>query len=139
MVKMKLMYFTMGLDQQALRRTAVIQADKHRFHLFRTTKAALADPTGFKRSRTRQILQWHRRIQYQEYFMQHLFTRETWRVLRKYPVGGAKIDGVANQPYFGYHFHGGLNPYTREALPAEAKELYARRKLDFSKNAARVS
>jgi hypothetical protein len=132
MVRMKLMYFTMGLDQQALRRTAVIQADKKRFVRSPHVGGGARDPTGFQRARTRQMLTWHKRIQYQELLMQHMFVRQTWGLLRKYPVGGAKIDGVVNTPYFGYDKQK-LNRYTREPLPAEATLLYPKRKLPFEK------
>ena len=131
MVRMKLMYFSLGLDQASLRRTAVIQTDKYRMRHMTNSKSR--DPTGFAMARTRQILTWHKRLQYQELLMQHVFVRQSWRLLRKYPVGGAKIDGVAPQPYFGYDWKPAVNRYTREPLPADAKEIYPRRRLEFGR------
>jgi hypothetical protein len=135
MLRMKMMYFTMGLDQQALRRTAVIQNDRARFKFVKMhlSPGKGRDPTGFREARTRQIVTWHKRIQYQEYLMQHMFVRQTWRVLRKYPVGGAKIDGVINTPYIGYDPLYKKHRFLREALPSEAPVLYPRRALTYSK------
>ena len=130
LVRMKLMYYNLGLDQQALRRTAVIQADKARFSRAPPRNVG-GDPSGFGKARVRQMLQWHRRLQYQEFFLQHALVRQSWRVLRKYPVGGAKIEGAVGTPYFGYPHK--LNKYTREPLPAEATELYPRRSLNFKR------
>lgn len=130
MVRHKLLYFTLGLDQQALRRTAVIVADKKRLEKaepLRSQNNVVTDPTGFKRARKFQLTTWHKRIQYQEYHLEHLFVRHVWGLLRMYPPGGAKIPGKADRGYFGYDkmsFH----RYTREQLPANAQHLYERRK-----------
>jgi hypothetical protein len=126
MLRFKLLYFTLGVDQLPLRRTAVIQNEQERMkHIIKARPKN--DATGYKAKRMRQIGMWYRRIQYQEYYMQHMMTRHTWGLLRMYPVGGAKIAGKADTGYFGYD-SSPVHRYTREPLPATAKEIYERRK-----------
>ncbi|AYU78821.1 mitoribosomal protein mS72 [Leishmania donovani] len=126
MVKHKVMYFTMGIDQLPLRRTAVIQNDLKRFHMCKPPPR-VGDATGYKRSRGAQLTTWYRRIQYQEYHLQHLFVRHMWGLLRMYPGNTTKIQGKADDGYVGYdsvHFH----RYNRSPLPFPAREIYERRK-----------
>lgn len=132
LVRYKMLYFTLGLDSQALRRTAVIVADKKRLKNADpkknvTGQTKTLDPTGFRRARAMQLQTWHRRVQYQEYYLQHMFTRHVWGLLRMYPPGGAKIAGIADKGYFGYDKMG-HHRYTREPLPAYAAHLYERRR-----------
>lgn len=125
LVKHKLLYFTLGIDQQPLRRTAVIQNDLKRFHMCRPAPR-VGDTTGYKKARSAQLTTWYRRIQYQEYYMQHLFTRHMWSLLRMYPGQMTKIAGKADDGYAGYDsvpFH----RYNRAPLPFPAKEMYERR------------
>lgn len=126
MVKHKIMYFTMGIDQLPLRRTAVIQTELKRFHMCRPAPRA-GDTTGFKRARASQLTTWYRRIQYQEYHLQHLFTRHMWGLLRMYPGNMTKIQGKADDGYVGYDsvpYH----RYNRTPLPFPAREIYERRR-----------
>ncbi|KEG05250.1 hypothetical protein DQ04_24631000 [Trypanosoma grayi] len=126
MVRQKLMYFTLGIDQLPLRRTAVIQKDLHRFHMCKPPMR-IGDTTGYKRSRAAQLNTWYRRIQYQEYHLQHLFTRHVWGLTRAYPGNTTKIQGKADDGYVGYDsvpFH----RYNRSPLPFPAREIYERRK-----------
>lgn len=127
MVKHKVMYFTMGIDQLPLRRTAVIQSDFYRFQKCRSMPRG-KDSTGFKQARSQQLRMWYRRIQYQEYHLQHLFVRHMWGLLRMYPGNTTKIQGKADDGYVGYDsvpFH----RYNRTPLPFPAREIYERRKL----------
>ncbi|ORC87984.1 uncharacterized protein TM35_000192280 [Trypanosoma theileri] len=126
MVRHKIMYFTLGIDQLPLRRTAIIQKDLHRFHMCKPPMR-VGDTTGYKRSRAAQLTTWYRRIQYQEYHMQHLFTRHVWGLLRVYPGNTTKIQGKADDGYVGYDsvpYH----RYNRSPLPFPAREIYERRK-----------
>lgn len=126
MVKYKMLYFTLGIDQQALRRTAVIAADLSRQHMTKAQQFA-GDATGYKRARNVQIKTWYRRIQYQEYYLQHLFTRHAWSLLRMYPANHTKLAGKADDGYAGYDgvpYH----RYNRAPLPFPAREIYDRRK-----------
>ena len=129
LVRQKMLFFSFGLDQQALRRTAVIVSDRERTRaaMPETDNIARQDSTGFKRSRDRQLQLWRRRIQYQEWYLEHMFTRHAWGLLRKYPPGGTKILGKADDGYFGYghSFH----QYNGTPLPYPAREVYERRKL----------
>jgi hypothetical protein len=128
MVRHKVLQFTLGLDQLALRRTAVIQADKKRLSNVKWDRVIKkTDATRYRTQRFAQMSTWYKRIQYQEYYIQHLTTRHMWGQLRMYPSGGAKIAGKADQGYFGYDSLA-VNRYNREPLPAAAKELYPRRK-----------
>lgn len=123
----KLLYFAMGVDQQPLRRTAVLLGDKHRLQTTSFLTKVKKDPTGFERARAKQTTLWHRRMQYQEYYMQHLMTRHAWGLLRMYPPGGGKIAGKVDDGYFGYDdvpYH----RYNRQPLPFPAKEIYEPRK-----------
>jgi hypothetical protein len=130
LVKYKKLYFTMGLDQQALRRTALLNAETQRTrYSIAVEDVDKGDPTGFKRARRKQLVQWRLRMNYQEYHLQHLFTRHIWGLLRKYPSGGAKIAGVADKGYFSYDFWKTDHRFTGEPLPASAKELYPKRRL----------
>ncbi|CCW61971.1 unnamed protein product [Phytomonas sp. EM1] len=125
MVKHKLLYFTMGIDQLPLRRTAVIQNEQFRFHMCRPSPR-INDATGYKRSRSGQMKTWYRRIQYQEYHLQHLFTRHAWGLLRVYPGNTTKIQGKADDGYVGYDsvpYH----RYNRSPLPFPARDIYGRR------------
>lgn len=130
MVRMKLMYFTLGIDQLPLRRTAVIHKEADLFKKCPSVaqKSSAYDSTGYKMRRHKQMMMWYRRIQYQEYYLQHMFTRHTWGLLRMYPTGGAKIAGKADTGYAGYDYLP-YHRYTREPLPAHAREIYDRRKL----------
>lgn len=126
MVKHKMMYFTMGIDQLPLRRTAVIQADLKRFHMCKPAPRT-GDTTGFKRARAAQLTTWYRRIQYQEFHLQHMFTRHMWGLLQMYPGNTTKIQGKADDGYVGYDsvsFH----RYNRTPLLFPAREIYERRK-----------
>ena len=126
MVRHKLLYFTLGIDQLPLRRTAVIAADVFRQHMCRPA-AMSGDATGYKKARKAQLNTWYRRIQYQEYYLQHLFTRHAWSLLRMYPANHTKIAGKADDGYAGYDgvpYH----RYNRSPLPLPAREIYERRK-----------
>lgn len=126
MVRHKLMYFTLGIDQQPLRRTAVIAVDQYRQHMCKPAMST-SDTTGYKRARQSQMTTWYRRIQYQEYYLQHMFTRHVWGLLRMYPANHTKIAGKADDGYAGYDsvpFH----RYNRTPLPFPAREIYERRK-----------
>ena len=128
MIRHKKLQFTLGLDQLSLRRTAVIQADKKRLSNIKWDRIIKrTDATGYRAQRFNQMTTWYKRIQYQEYYIQHLTTRNVWGQLRMYPPGGAKIAGKADQGYFGYDSLG-VHRYNREPLPAQAKEIYERRK-----------
>ena len=126
LVRFKILYFTLGLDQLPLRRTAVIASDNYKLSKVRRY-APFGDTSGFKRARYHQMSTWMKRIQYQEYYMQHLMIRHVWGLLRKYPPNGTKIAGKADTGYFGYGKHG-IHDYTREPLPATAIEMYPRRR-----------
>jgi hypothetical protein len=131
MYRHKLLYFAMGLDQLPLRRTAILAADsiRHRGAIGPAARGDFGgDATGFKSARRRQIVTWHRRIQYQEMHLQHLMTRHAWGLLREYPSGGGKIAGRSDTGYFGFD-RLSVNRYTREKLPATPREIYERRKL----------
>lgn len=54
MVRQKLMFFTLGVDQLPLRRTAVIQKDLYRCHMCRPP-VRIGDTTGHKCSRAAQL------------------------------------------------------------------------------------
>lgn len=126
MVKHKVMYFTLGIDQLPLRRTAVIQADMIRQRMCKPMPC-FGDATGYKRARAAQMITWYRRIQYQEYHLQHLYTRHVWGLIRAYPGNTTKIQGKADDGYVGYDsvpFH----RYNRSPLPFPAREIYERRK-----------
>ncbi|EPY35497.1 hypothetical protein AGDE_07287 [Angomonas deanei] len=85
------------------------------------------DATGYKRGRSMQMATWYRRIQYQEYYMQHLFVRHMWGLLRMYPGNTVKIAGKADDGYVGYDsvpYH----RYNRTPLSFPAREIYERRK-----------
>ena len=130
MYKAKLLHFALGVDQLALRRTAVMAAENHRIRraAVQTLKwTSKNDPTGFAKAQNMQTMQWHYRMRYQEWYLQHLHLRHAWAMLRKYPVGGAKIAGVTDTPYFGYD--NAANRFTREAQGASAKVLYPRRRI----------
>ena len=126
MLRHKLMYFTMGIDQQPLRRTAIIQTDRRRWKMCSGPRRS-ADATGYKRARYQQQMTWHRRIQYQEYYLQHLFTRHTFGLLRMYPPNLAKIQGKADDGYAGYDSMP-IHRYNRQPLAFPAREIYERRK-----------
>ena len=131
MIRQKTLYFTLGMDSQPLRRVAVLAADKerHRNAFTRPLESASSaqDVTGFQRKRAAQIIMWHRRIQYQEYYIQHLVARHVWGLLRMYPPGGAKIPGRSELGYFADD-NGGVHRYARTNLPAKPLEIYERRK-----------
>ncbi len=128
LIKYKMLYYTLGLDAQPLMRTCVLAAEKERMRFVPLRfPSQRQDPTGYRRARMRQLGMWYRRIQYQEYYLQHVFTRHAWGLLRMYPPGGAKIAGKADNGYFGYDSLP-LHRYTREPLPAQAQEIYERRK-----------
>lgn len=126
----KLMYFALGLDQLPLRRAAVLAAEAERVQRAELDNKLMIkknDLTGFTLAQRRQMMTWHNRMKYQEWYLEHLHMRHVWAMLRKYPTGGAKIAGVAEQPYFGYDYN--VNRFTRERNPANARELYPRRRL----------
>lgn len=126
LVRHKLLYFTLGIDQMALRRTAVIATDQFRQRMCKPPPR-MGDSTGYKRARSAQLTTWYRRIQYQEYYLQHLFTRHAWGLIRAYPANTTKIAGRADDGYVGYDsvpYH----RYNRMPLPFPAKEVYERRK-----------
>ena len=126
--KYKLLYFSMGLDHLPLRRRAVIAAENHRIRRAAVqTLKRTNDPTGFAKAQHMQNWTWQLRMKYQEWYLQHLHTRHAWAMLRKYPVGGAKISGVIESPYFGYDMNN--HRWSREAMPATAKEHYPRRRI----------
>ena len=127
LVRHKLLYFTMGLDQQALRRTCVIQNDQKRWRMCPPANPK-GDTTGYKRARAAQLVTWYRRIQYQEYYLEHLFTRYAWGLLRMYPNAYVKIPGKIDEGYAGYDsvpYH----RYNRKPLAFPAAEIYERRTL----------
>ena len=128
LIKYKKLYFTLGLDSQPLRRSAVITGEKRRTRNTFIERVRGSDPTGFDKARRTQIRLWKRRMHYQEYYLQHLFTRHVWGLLRTYPVGGAKIAGFADRGYFGYDQRVPIHRYTHQPLPANAAHLYPRRK-----------
>jgi hypothetical protein len=126
MIKFKLLYFTLGIDQQPLRRTAVIQNDMQRLRMAKPAPRT-GDVTGYKKARTNQLTTWYRRIQYQEFYLQHLFVRHAWGQIRVYPPNYVKIEGKADDGYAGYDavpYH----RYNRQPLVFPAKEIYERRK-----------
>jgi len=125
MVKYKTLYFTLGIDQLPLRRTALIQNEYLRTRMCPTSPIG-GDKTGYKRARAMQLNMWYRRIQYQEYFLQHLYTRHVWGLTRVYPNNYVKITGKADDGYAGYDavpYH----RYNRQPLPMPAREIYDRR------------
>jgi hypothetical protein len=126
MVRYKLLYYTLGIDQLPLRRTAVIAADRARQMKCKPILFG-GDATGYKKSRHAQLQTWYRRIQYQEYYLQHLFTRHAWSLLRMYPANHTKLAGKADDGYTGYDavpYH----RYNRSPSAFPARELYERRK-----------
>eukprot|EP00759_Apiculatamorpha_spiralis_P044556 PhF_6_TR41536/c0_g1_i2/m.62923 len=126
MLQHKLLYFTLGVDSLPLRRVAVIRAERDRMRMTPgIPNNSVTDPTGYKRARRRQINLWYRRIQYQEFWLQHIYTRFVWGKTGYYPTGGGKIAGVAETGVWGYD-HSALERYSREPLPAQAKEIYER-------------
>eukprot|EP00758_Cryptobia_borreli_P000541 Tbor_TRINITY_DN1194_c0_g1::TRINITY_DN1194_c0_g1_i1::g.15552::m.15552 len=126
LIKHKIMYFLLGVDQQPLRRTSVVIKDReHR--LMSPRESFKKDITGFRRARDKQTQMWLRRMQYQEYLIQHIFTRHTWGLLRKYPPNGAKIKDVVDDGYFG-ETPNGLHHYTRQPLPFPHRQIYPPRK-----------
>jgi hypothetical protein len=125
MLQAKLMYFHLGLDQLPLRRVAVLGHDKDRLRNAIMTKDH--DQTGYRRARASQMTLWHRRMHYQEYHLQHLYTRYLWRLLRYVPSEGAKIPGGPETGYWGAPMCG-LNLVTKESLPLPPIEPHPRRK-----------
>eukprot|EP00760_Papus_ankaliazontas_P012786 PhM_4_TR1554/c0_g1_i1/m.94059 len=128
MYKQKLLYFTLGVDQLPLRRTAIIANERRRVRA--VSKAPFSgsnDPTGYRRARHRQVRQWYRRIQYQEFYLQHLFTRYAWGRTRHYPSGGGKISGITPSGVWGFD-NKSFDRYSREPLPAHPREIYEPRK-----------
>lgn len=125
-IKNKLLFFTLGLDQQALRRSAIIARDAERQRAI-PREGFKKDVTGFRRARHRQSVMWNRRIRYQAYFLEHMFTRHAWGLIRKYPSMGTKIPSAAEDGYFGTS-RSGMHQLTHEPLPALARTIYPPRK-----------
>ena len=125
----KLLYFTLGVDTLPLRRVGIIRAERRRMamspHVHFT---ANNDPTGYRRQRVRQVALWYKRCQYQEFWLQHLYTRFAWGKTGYYPSGGGKIAGASETGVWGYDVQSNKDRYTREPLPAVAREIYERRK-----------
>ena len=137
MIKYKTLYFTLGMDSLPLRRTAILVADKDRHRNAQSQfslhgSANVQDVTGFQKKRIQQIAMWHRRIQYQEYYIQHMMTRHVWGLLRMYPTGGAKIAGKNGDVGYLQDDNGGVHRYTRQPLPTRVAEIYERRKWNES-------
>lgn len=131
MMRYKVLYFTLGMDAAPLRRTSVIVADKERLRnaSARTIPSATkADMTGFQRKRVQQMVMWHKRMQYQEFYMQHMMTRHVWGLLRMYPSGGGKIAGKNGDVGYFADDNTGVHRFTRALLPAKIPEIYERRK-----------
>jgi hypothetical protein len=132
LVQYKTLYFTLGMDAQPLRRTAVIIADKQRIknarHYGPFKASGRSDTTGFNRKRLLSMLTWHKRMQYQEYYMQHMMTRHVWGVLRMYPTGGAKIAGKNGDVGYMFDDNGGVHRYTRQLHPTMPPLLYDKRR-----------
>lgn len=126
MIKQKLLYFTLGLDQQPLRRVAVVAAENMR-QVASPRNSSKRDVTGFRMARGRQTTMWYRRMKYQEYYLQHMFTRYAWSVTRAYPGNGVKLPTVAEDGYYGYNAVG-VHSISRQALPLPARPLYEPRK-----------
>jgi hypothetical protein len=131
LIQYKTLYFTLGMDSLPLRRVAIIAADKERH---RHANFALhgsgnrSDVTGFQKKRVQQISMWHRRIGYQEYYIQHMMTRHVWGLLKMYPSGGAKISGKNGDMGYLQDDNDGIHRYSRQPLPAKVAEIYDRRK-----------
>lgn len=126
LIKQKLLFFTLGIDQQPLRRVAVLANEDARLRTSPRTSNK-KDVTGFRKARGKQASMWYRRMRYQEYYLEHLFTRYAWSVTRKYPPNGVKLPGVAEDGYFG-EAPAGVHYTTRQALPIPIKPLYEPRK-----------
>ena len=76
MLEHKVLYFTLGLDSLPIRRTATIANEKRRVRAIGSAPFSSAtDPNGYRRARYRQAQQWYKRIQYQEFYLQHLSKR----------------------------------------------------------------
>eukprot|EP00744_Colponema_vietnamica_P021747 GILI01031116.1.p1 GENE.GILI01031116.1~~GILI01031116.1.p1 ORF type:complete len:164 (+),score=22.74 GILI01031116.1:49-540(+) len=126
LIKQKLLFFTLGIDQQPLRRVALLANEDAR--LKASPRASnKKDVTGFRKARGKQSSMWYRRMKYQEYYLEHIFTRYAWSVTRKYPTNGVKLPGVAEDGYFG-DAPAGVHYITRQALPIPIKPLYEPRK-----------
>ena len=124
----KILYFYLGVDSLPLRRVGIIRTERARMHMVPTQKfSASNDPTGYRRSRFTQMSLWYKRCMYQEWWLQHLYTRFAWGKCRQYPCNGGKIHGVFENGVWGYD-KVTVERYSRQPLPAQAREIYERRK-----------
>ena len=124
----KILYFTLGVDTLPLRRVGIIRAERQRMRMAPATALnSSTDPTGYRRSRITQLNLWYKRCMYQEWWLEHLYTRFAWGRCGYYPTGGGKISGVYERGVWGYD-RLSIDRYSREPLPAQAREIYERRK-----------
>ncbi|KNH09344.1 hypothetical protein XU18_0029 [Perkinsela sp. CCAP 1560/4] len=124
----KLLYYYMGVDSLPLRRLGIIRAERSRIRMAPRQKFSSSnDPTGYRRSRFAQLSLWYKRCMYQEWWLQHLYTRFAWGRCRHYPCDGGKIHGISGNGVWGYD-KVNVERYSRHPLPAQAKEIYERRK-----------
>ena len=124
----KMLYFYLGVDTLPIRRVSIIQNETHKMRMVPTQKfSASNDPTGYRRSRLAQMKLWYKRCMYQEWWLQHLYTRFAWGKCRFYPTNGGKIHGVHESGVWGYD-KVNVERYSRQPLSAEAREIYDRRK-----------